>query len=167
MTFVGQKEASSTRPDGAIPWWKIRKARAVARKWRYIMDGEKKKKKKIRNGNEDGFSPSISETVRRIHDVRCLLRQVFFTASRLAVCDSFLCPLRKLLLLRVRNLLTLRFSLFIVCYSLEEIWNNSRQNIKNTVILTSKYYVNIIVSKILSTRSNLLEIRVMKIRKAK
>lgn len=75
------------------------------------MDGEKKKKKKIRNGNEDGFSPSISETVRRIHDVRCLLRQVFFTASRLAVCDSFLCPLRKLLLLRVRNLLTLRFSL--------------------------------------------------------
>lgn len=148
MTFVGQKEASSTRPDGAIPWWKIRKARAVARKWRYIMDGEKKKKKKIRNGNEDGFSPSISETVRRIHDVRCLLRQVFFTASRLAVCDSFLCPLRKLLLLRVRNLLTLRFSLSIVCYSLEEIWNNSRQNIKNTVILTSKYYVNIIVSKI-------------------
>lgn len=77
----------------------------------WTVKKRRKKKFEMEMRMEAGFSPSISETVRRIHDVRYLLRQVFFTASRLAVCDSFLCPLRKLLLLRVRNLLTLRFSL--------------------------------------------------------
>lgn len=81
----------------------------------WTVKKRRKKKFEMEMRMEAGFSPSISETVRRIHDVRCLLRQVFFTASRLAVCDSFLCPLRKLLLLRVRNLLTLRFSLSLDC----------------------------------------------------
>ena len=75
----------------------VKNSERAARKWRYIME----KEKKIRNGNEDGGSLRRSPRNSEKNSRRGVSYDRYF--SPLLVCDSFLCPLRKLLFLRVRN----------------------------------------------------------------